>query len=284
MPQFDHRLLRPLSVATCALALASCGNSGGARQAQTVFGTAGTSTVARMAGVYEEPPEAMPQVRYIINDAKPTSVADSYVVGDFVSVEPGRSFRWTFEDEKEVTHETAFNAEDAQASSVHLVLRIKRSIVDPDLSASAKREFSAGKTVTLGLGMGRLVDIDAIRKELQGTTLVALLYKSPVFDYDKSLWGVLRDGGLLGTVSDDDRTVTFPRLEEPHDDVNPAQHIFTVEELERPSGEPVRVTRDNGRYVREGSSPSPDPVPVQPVGKAGPRDVPAATSPAPNPG
>jgi hypothetical protein len=70
-------------------------------------------------------------------------------------------------------------------------------------------------------------------------TLVALLYEpSPVFDYDPSLWAILEDGAFLGRASADDRKATFPALEPDQ------QSTFSFEELERPSGEPIRVTYD----------------------------------------
>lgn len=185
----------------------------------------------RVGGVYSSLPEAMPQVRYIV-DGREVSVADAYVVGEFVDVEPGRSHRWTFENDTERRHETEFNAPEAQASTVHLTLRVERSIVDPDQPAAAKRAFAAGSTVRLGVALGARIDVEAVRERLSGLTLAALLYdSSAVFDYDRSLWAVLEDGGFLGVV--EATTVTFPALDT----------AFGVDQLERPGGPPIRGVR-----------------------------------------
>lgn len=102
-------------------------------------------SIDRAGGIYSSLPEAMPQVRYIV-DGREVSVADAYVVGEFVDVEPGRSFRWSRENDTEHRHETEFNAPQAQASTVHLTLRVERSIVDPDQPAAIKRAFDVGST------------------------------------------------------------------------------------------------------------------------------------------
>lgn len=187
----------------------------------------------------------MPQVRYSIDGRDPISVADAYVVGDFVKVEPGGSFKWTEDAENEFRQEVPFNAEDAQSSTIHLTLNIRRSIVDPNQPEQVHRDLARGNDVTLGLALGTPVNIDAVRSELMSAkSFAALLYEpSPVFEYDRSLWAIVLDGGLLGTVTDD-RTVTFPALEavarrnreDPDDAVS-----YSVADLERPSDRVVGV-------------------------------------------
>lgn len=268
-PGSARRSALPTLVTLGALLMSSCGSLAATPEAVGFFDARG-DTASRVGGVYRSPAEAMPQVRYRINGRAPSSVADAYVVGDIVDVQPGRSHRWTFEGEDEVErrHELAFNAEDAQASTVHLVVRIVRSIVGPDVSDGVWRGFGAGKDVTLGLAMGAQVDVPALRESLVGQPVAALLYgSSPVFDYDENLWAILQDGGLLGHVGDDG-TVTFRE-----------GSTVPLAELERPGGEPIEVTQNEGRYLRAGERPTDPPAPAGPEGTPGPRDVRAPTRP-----
>lgn len=255
-----RRLFFTTMAAACVLAVAGCGSNQPRPQAQGVFEniSARHQAKARAGGIYQSVADAMPQVRYTINDGAPVSVADAYVVGPFVSAEPGPSFRWTEDNETgETRHELDFNAEDAMTSHVHLTLQIKRSIIDPNQPESVQRELAAGKTVTLGLALDAPAEITEIRDRFKGQSLVALLYKpSPVFDYDPSLWAILEDGAFLGHTSSNGRDVTFPALESDHD----RKSAFSFEELERPSDKPKRVKYDQrSGYTPE---PSPDDVPA----------------------
>jgi hypothetical protein len=80
-----------------------------------------------------------------------------------------------------------------------------------------------------------------------------LLYEpSPVFDYDPTVWAIGLDGGLLGTVQDG-RTVEFPALEATsarNGEPSKRKISFTTDDLEKPSGQVKKVTRDpkTGRY------------------------------------
>lgn len=166
-------------------------------------------------GIFETPVRAMPQMRYIIDGGAPTSMANAYVVGDVVAVEPGASFRWTFQGEDgdgpEVMHELDFNAEDAQATTVHLVVRVERAIVDPDQDDDVHEAVSVGSTVTLAVFLGAAIDLESVRSELleQPTRLAALVNEgTTLFDYAEDLWAVSMDGEYLGRVRDD--LVEFP--------------------------------------------------------------------------
>lgn len=213
----------------------------------------------RVGGIYSSLPEAMPQVRHVI-EGRELSVADAYVVGEVVGVEPGRAHRWTRDGDAEFRHGTAFNAPDTQAGAVHVSLRIERSVVDPDQPGDVKRGFAVGGTVRLGLALGASVDVEAVRERLTGLTLAALLYdSSAVFDYDPSLWAVLEDGGFLGIVGDE-RTVTFPLLE---------GSTFTLDELERPPARTVRGAR--GASLR--ATPSAEPTSGSAPASAGTGDL-----------
>ena len=243
--------------AACSLVLAGCTGGSDEGNGRSGFESGGVfevirarSTMAsRVDALYASVPEAMPQVRYLVSGSEPVSVADAYVVGDLVSVDSGRTFQWTTDPVtgEETRREVPFNtevpsAETSQASTVHLTLEIERSIVSPDEPESVHDALKPGNTVRLGLTLGAQVDLDAVQAELGAVgSFAALLYRpSAVFDYDKDLWAILEDGGFLGTISGEGTQVVFPALEGDGD----RQASFTVEELERPRDEPIRVKDD----------------------------------------
>ena len=194
-----------------------------------------TATVSRAGGYYETVAQAMPQVRYTIDGAAPISIADLYVVGGMVNVEPGRSFGWTLgehhepegprADESEIRHELDFNGVGAQVSTVHVTIVIDRAIVDPNKASDLAERIEPGSQLTFALALSAPVDVDAVRADLEPVgTLAVLLYEgSPVFDYDPTLFAVLEDGAFLGHILDG--TVYFPALDHTRDE-------FPVEELE----------------------------------------------------
>lgn len=203
----------------------------------------------RGGGLYDSPVAAMPQRRYAIDGKDPVSVADAYVAGDLISVEPGRSFRWTRGASREVRHQLTYNAPDAQVSTIHLTFRVARSIVAPNQDDAVRGEFEPGQNVTVAIALNAPVDIESAQKELlTSQQYVALLYRpSPVFDYDTKLWAVLEDGAFLGKV-DANNVVTFPGYRS-EVELPPT----TVGDLERKDDTitKVRTDPDTGTYRKE---------------------------------
>ncbi len=215
------------------------------------------------SGIYQTPVRAMPQMRYTIDGEEPISIAEAYVAGQVVAVEPGRSFRWSYQDEMgdgpATKHELEFEAADAQASTIHLVMTIDRAIVDPDASEGVHQDLTAGSTATLGVVLAAPLDLDSIRSELVGqqTQLAGLVYDWEFFDYADNVWAVGNDGIQLGRIRDE--VVEFPalRYEGGPEDVEGGSYtqpegpngpkIFTVpvDVLEAPqTGEPEEFTSD----------------------------------------
>lgn len=207
-------------------------------------------TASRGGSLYSSPVEAMPQVRYVIDGGEPISISDAYVVGEFVSAEAGKSFRWSEDAESETRHELDFNAKDAEVSTVHVTLAIERSIVDPNQPDEVHRSLNRGNSVTFGLALNAPVNLEAVTAEFEKTaTLVVLLYQpSPVFDYEKGLWAVLEDGAFLGHAIND--SAYFPALDS--EDAHGEQHAngadaatFAFSDLEAsPPSEPVEVSSE----------------------------------------
>lgn len=173
--------------------------------------------VMRVRELYDTPLGAMPQVQHPVPGSDPVSVTDAYVVGSVVRVEPGESHWWPDIDE-EITeglgrHTVEYNADKADVSTVHVTLRIDRSIVAPSQPADVRGQLRAGREVTFGLVFDAPADPEAYEAELKagGQLAVLLVRSSPVFDYDPNIWAVLEDGALMGFVQDD--VVEFPAFE-----------------------------------------------------------------------
>lgn len=213
---------------------------------------------SRAGGLSRTPREAMPQVQYSIDGAEPVVVADGFVVGDVISVEEGRSFRWEMNDEGEERVQLGFNEDAAQVSTLHVTLRVSRSIVAKNRSSDMAESLTVGEDVRFGLALAAPADPAAAERELlEAGSLVALLYKgSSVFDYDPDLWAVVQDGAYLGVVQDGN-IVHFPVLDGPeqahHTGQDGQRASYRLEELEAPQRDgPTRVTHnpESGRYER----------------------------------
>ncbi len=238
--------------------LSSCSSVGGAdlESAPATFTAIGerTGTASTTGGLYGDPVEAMPQVRYRIDGADDVSVADAYVRGRVVDVIEGRSFTWDLGDDVEVRRQLPFNSSEAMVSTVHLIVEIERSIVDSNQRQGDQEALSPGNSVVIGLALNAPADTEEIAKELMAKPgVAALLYTdSPVFDYDGGVWAVLNNGAYLGLVSGDQ--VVFPNVtakDAPHDEPGNAQ--YSIEALEAPwDREPIEADYDpsSGRYTR----------------------------------
>lgn len=241
------------------LALGACGGAENTTGGSGLFENIGArhDATSRGGALYESPLGAMPQVRYVIDGSEPISVAEAWVIGRVVSVEEGRSFRWTETGDEETRHEVEFNAPDAQVSTIHVTVSIERSIVDSNQPKTVHTSLAPGRTATFALALSAPVRLGAAEAELRASSqLGALLYRpSPVFDYAPELWAVLEDGAFLGQVRDG--VVEFPALDG-HDTGNGDAEAdgshgpnFDVAQLEAPQRDgPISVTYDaeSGRY------------------------------------
>lgn len=247
--------LFPVVVGLSALLLTGCTeDSHLASQDSDVFASIQErhAVASRADGIYDTPRDAMPQVRYIVND-ETEYVSDAYVLGKLLTVEPGRSFRYDRAESSSTTTEVDFNAPNAEVSTIHLVLQIKRSIVAPDQYEDIIQDLSPGNEVTLGLALAAPVNVEAVKKDLSTETLAALLYKpSNVFAYDENVWAILQDGAYLGKVNGSE-TVTFSGLDSPGPGGDDAPREVSTRELERPhTGKPKKFKFDakKARYDR----------------------------------
>ncbi|MFN2485139.1 MAG: hypothetical protein ABR609_00725 [Acidimicrobiia bacterium] len=217
-PHLDALPFRPMIAALLALALVACSDfpSIPSGEASTISSAAfrETSIVSQLASrnamgsrerTYDSVLELLPNVVIVGPEGPLGSASDAVVVGSIVEVSPGVSMKW---DEVGTTRTLLpFNDAQAMSSTVHVTLQ-----GDQVVGVGSGIELPA--QVTFGLVLGARVDIEAVSAELKGLgTVVPFLFKdSAVFDYDKSLYAVVEDGGLLGVVGADGK-ITFPAMD-----------------------------------------------------------------------
>lgn len=197
-------------------------------------------TVSCVGGAFDTPRGAMPQVRYRIDGGDPVSMSDAWVVGTLVDVEPGRSFRWTYdaENDRDTMHVLEYGAPGADLSTVHLVMRLDRALTAPDVNARVRHWLQEGATVRIGLNVGPSVDLPDDPQLPHDVRLGAILHRDGfASSYDDAVWGITTncDESYLGPI--DGGVVTFP-------DVRPdSDHLVADLEADQDS-DPIPLTRD----------------------------------------
>lgn len=161
--------------------------------------------------LYASPVEATPLTNFVVDGEPVGSASDLLVVGTVRTVNAGQGYSWPGgpqvegEDSTRVVHD--FNSSEAWISTIHLV-------VDVETSLHTETRYANRSEVKVGLALLSPVNLDSLNKELEGRTIVAALHSNEktVFDLEDGVFGVLRDGQLLGFV-DDEGNVAFPALE-----------------------------------------------------------------------
>jgi hypothetical protein len=142
---------------------------------------------------YADIDEAMPSAQ---NEGRFTGGStDLVVTGRFTAAEPGLGFVDNLDPDPGERGSTPVSFDDtsAQWRSLHLTF-----VVDRVLGGAARN----GDTLHVGLAVSGGTDSSTFLREatLLGQVVV-FLHRSPVFDYDKTLWAIVADGGMLATYS-----------------------------------------------------------------------------------
>lgn len=121
------------------------------------------------------------------------TVSRSSAEGTITSVEDGVGMMWTLDEEGENEQRTILPFGDVSSivGSAHLAVEVDRVLAAPDDSAVADA------TVQFGITVDDADDVDALRSGLVDQDVVVFLRRTPVFDYEDGLFGVMLDGGLL---------------------------------------------------------------------------------------
>lgn len=194
----DGACFVPALVAT-ALLLAGCSSGGKAFES-----IEGSNENADRVRVYDSWDELVKMSR----EGEPgTDPVAAGIVGDVKGIEKGRSFRWEDDPEGEdLRVETEFGDPDAMISTYHLTVEVS-SVFGADSD-----DVATGSPVLVGIAVDPDVSLEDVEKDFSDISgAVFFLQRSPVFDYDRSLFAIVEDGVLMA-VPDDEGDLSFPLL------------------------------------------------------------------------
>ena len=115
--------------------------------------------------------------------------AVSVVVATVVEVEKGTARSWGDDaGNPDARRSVSFDSPDANTKTIHLTAEVTEVLFGEVTE----------KTIRVGLAVLAEADFERLKPEvLRLGTVVLPIYRSPVFDYDDSLYGIRRDGSLL---------------------------------------------------------------------------------------
>ena len=192
--------------------------------------------------------ETTPLTVFVIDGVEdPYPVSDLFVVGTVLEVSGGKGYSWSGEPQivgqpsNQRLHD--FNDSEADISTVRLSVRVVHSLY-------RDKAFEGLKEITVGLALLSPVDLESLKSEVTGKTIVAPLYSNEghVYSYyEPGVFEVFRGGESLGYV-DADNEVTFPAAHTVDPYPEGAASIKLEDLLDPPRT--VHLTKIDGRLIR----------------------------------
>lgn len=184
--------------------------------------------VSQASPLFKTVADLLPNTKYSAPGITPKPLTDLTLIGDTLKVQPGKGFYAN--DEFVDGLVTEFEDPRVEWRTVHATV-----IVEEVLGEWG----SVPETVTVGFAIGPDIDVDRFSTGLEkmGST-VFFLYKSPVFAYNDSVYGVIRDGDMLAPIVEG--RLTLPALSEIDADLYLADG-GTVTDLKAAAAEPEVV-------------------------------------------
>ncbi len=146
--------------------------------------------------------DVLANTRYRVAGQPPRPLTEAVVVGRFTDSTAGRGFSVTGEDAP-AGDEVDFEDPDALWRTVHASLEVEE-VISGSLESS---------NTLVGLALNPDVPLDEVSADLKAMgRVVVFLHRTPVFAYDPSVYGILLDGGLLGTLAGD--AIRLPILDD----------------------------------------------------------------------
>jgi hypothetical protein len=180
--------------------------------------------------IYNDLSDLLPNARYKYTDGSVRPIVDRVINGNVTAVEPG--FGFVDFGKKKKDNPLSFDDSSATWKTVHLTV----DVVD-QIGSSADE----ASTVRVGIAVNPNVDVGKLREGFLGASSYLLfLYKgSPVFGYDKDIYGMQRDGALLTEVLADGRLdmVAYDGEEE-HEFLG---GLLTLEDVQAAAARPDRA-------------------------------------------
>ena len=200
-----------LAVVALAVAASACGSG----QESADISLSDQIVELNASRTYAEAPfasalDTTPLTVFVIDGVEdPYSVSDLFLVGTVLEVSGGKGYSWAGEPQTEGQASSRrlhdFDDSEAVISTVHLSVRVIHSLY-------RDKAFEGLKEITVGLALLSPIDLESLKSEVTGMTIVAPLYsdeRSFFSDHEPGVFEVLRAGEFLGYV-DADNEVTFP--------------------------------------------------------------------------
>lgn len=185
---------------------------------------------------YQKLSEVLPNTEFKAPGRPVQVYSDVVVRGQIVDVSPGYGFVTQHQDDPSGT-QADFDDPDAAWATVHLTLEVVEQL-DSDSNPSTP---GTPATLQVGYAVAPGVDVQTLEAGFRALGDVVLpLEKSPVFDYDPELYGIVADGGLLATLQDG--RLSLPALEDSAEQVMLGNgETDTYSELVAEASEPVET-------------------------------------------
>lgn len=150
---------------------------------------------------YRDLTELLDNTTYQAGSKAPVVLTEAVVRGHISNVTEGKAFTVEGSDAPGGTL-ADFDNPNAQWRTFHATLEVAEVI-----------SGAAGKQITVGLAFGPDIKVDTVRTDLTAMKeVVMFLERSPVFDYDDTIYGVVGNGALIAQL-DDQGTLTLPVLD-----------------------------------------------------------------------
>jgi hypothetical protein len=155
-----------------------------------------TNAPERGQARYSQLEQLLPNALYR-NGNERISVTQAVVFGHVAGVSKGFGFVVGSEDAAGGI-ETRFDDPEALWKTLHIAFRIERAL---------GRATVQGGTIRVGLAVDGAADYRRLERGLRnlGSLVLFLRKGSPVFGYDRSLYAIVEDGGLIATVDSEGR-------------------------------------------------------------------------------
>ena len=241
------------SVVSAVVALAVAASACGSGQESPDISLSDQIVEFNASSTYVEVPfasalETTPLTVFVIDGVEdPYPVSDLFLVGTVQEVSGGKGYSWSGEPQIEGQASSQrlhdFNDSEADISTVHLSVRVIHSLY-------RDKAFEGLKEITVGLALLSPIDLESLKSEVTGKTIVAPLYSNEISifaDYEPGVFEVFRGGESLGYV-DADNEVTFPAARTFNPYPEGAASIKLEDLLDPPRT--VNLTKIDGRLTR----------------------------------
>lgn len=188
-------------ITAATVALSGCGGQGD-DESGAMAALRARHELGATAKTFRDVAELLMNTKFATGEATAEPVTDAVVRGTVVDVAPGRAFTVEGPDAPDGTL-TDFDDASASWRTFHLTVNVVET-----LSGS-----TSGNLITVGVAFGPDTSLERVRADMEALGEVVLfLNHTPVFNYDKSVYGTVGDGAYIAPI-DSAGTLTLPALD-----------------------------------------------------------------------